>query len=63
VRIDDQSGGRRRLAGTEGEGEGERVLVGVEGDPQGLARQRATFEAAGAAVFLSNARAARAVRG
>ena len=39
------------------------VLVGVEGDPQGLARQRAAFEAAGAAVFLSNARAARAVRG
>jgi FdrA protein len=39
------------------------VLVGVEGDPQGLARQRAAFEAAGAAVFLSNARAARGVRG
>ncbi len=39
------------------------VLVGVEGDPQGLGRQRAAFEAAGAAVFLSNAGAARAVRG
>jgi FdrA protein len=39
------------------------VLVGVEGDPQGLDRQRAAFEAAGAAVFLSNANAARAVLG
>jgi FdrA protein len=39
------------------------VLVGVEGDPQGLRRQRAAFEAAGAVVFLSNAGAARAVRG
>jgi len=39
------------------------VLVGTEGDPQGLARQRTAFEAAGAAVFMSNARAARAVRG
>lgn len=38
------------------------VLVGVEEDPQVLSRQRAAFEAAGAAVFLSNARAARAVR-
>ena len=39
------------------------VLVGVEGDPQGLGRQRAGFEAAGAAVFLANANAARAVLG
>lgn len=37
------------------------VLVGVDGDPQGLQRQRAAFEAAGAAVFLSNARAARSL--
>lgn len=37
------------------------VLVGVEADPQGLQRQRAAFEAAGASVFLSNARAARSV--
>ena len=36
------------------------VLVGTEGDPQDLARQRAAFEAAGAAVFGSNAQAARA---
>jgi FdrA protein len=37
------------------------VLVGTDGDPQGLARQRAAFQAAGAAVFISNARAARAL--
>ena len=37
------------------------VLVGVEADPQGLSRQRAAFEAAGAAVFLSNSHAARAL--
>jgi len=37
------------------------VLVGVEADPQGLHRQRAAFEAAGAAVFLSNSRAARSL--
>ena len=35
------------------------VLVGVEGDPQGLERQRRAFSEAGASVFLSNARAAR----
>ena len=38
------------------------VLIGVEADPQGLARQRAAFEAAGASVFLSNSRAARSLR-
>lgn len=37
------------------------VLVGTEGDPQVLSRQRAAFEAAGAAVFLSNSRAARSL--
>ena len=37
------------------------VLVGTEQDPQGLSRQREAFEAAGAAVFTSNSRAARAV--
>jgi FdrA protein len=39
------------------------VLVGVEADPQGLSRQRATFEAAGARVHLSNSRAARSLLG
>ena len=39
------------------------VLVGTDGDPQGLERQHAAFEAAGAAVYTSNARAARAVKG
>jgi FdrA protein len=38
------------------------VLVGTEADPQGLGRQRAALEAAGAAVYLSNSRAARALR-
>ena len=37
------------------------VLIGCEGDPQGFGRQRDAFESAGAAVFLSNSRAARAV--
>ncbi len=37
------------------------VLVGTEGDPQGLARQRAAFEATGASVWLSNSRAALAL--
>ncbi|HEX6350224.1 MAG TPA: FdrA family protein [Candidatus Dormibacteraeota bacterium] len=37
------------------------VLVGTDADPQGLSRQRTAFEAAGAAVFTSNSRAARAV--
>jgi FdrA protein len=37
------------------------VLVGTGGDPQGLERQRQAFEAAGAAVYLSNSRAARAL--
>jgi len=37
------------------------VLVGTDGDPQGLARQRAAFEAAGATAFLSNSRAARSL--
>lgn len=37
------------------------VLIGTEGDPQGLARQRQAFEAVGASVFLSNARAARSL--
>jgi len=39
------------------------VLVGTDDDPQGLGRQRSAFEAAGAAVFTSNSRAARAVKG
>jgi FdrA protein len=37
------------------------VLVGTEADPQGFSRQRAAFEAAGAVVYISNSRAARAV--
>jgi FdrA protein len=37
------------------------ALIGTEGDPQGLARQRAVLEAAGARVHLSNARAARSL--
>jgi FdrA protein len=37
------------------------VLVGVEGDPQVLSRQREAFEAAGALVYLSNSRAARSL--
>ena len=37
------------------------VLIGTEADPQGLARQRAAFEAAGARVHLSNSRAARSL--
>lgn len=37
------------------------VLVGTEADPQRLSRQRAAFEAAGAAVHLSNSRAARSL--
>jgi FdrA protein len=37
------------------------ALIGTEADPQGLARQRAAFEAAGARVHLSNARAARSL--
>jgi FdrA protein len=37
------------------------VLVGTDGDPQGLGRQRAAFEAVGARVFLSNSRAARSL--
>ena len=35
------------------------VLIGTTGDPQQLERQKAGFEAAGAAVYLSNSRAAR----
>jgi len=35
------------------------ALIGTEADPQGLSRQRAAFEAAGARVYLSNSRAAR----
>lgn len=35
------------------------ALVGTEGDPQGLHRQAESLQAAGAAVFLSNAGAAR----
>jgi FdrA protein len=35
------------------------VLIGTETDPQGLSRQQAAFEAAGARVYLSNSRAAR----
>jgi FdrA protein len=38
------------------------VLVGTEDDPQGLERQRRVFEAAGARVYYSNSRAARAVK-
>ncbi len=37
------------------------VLIGTAGDPQGLDRQRTAFEAAGARVYLSNSRAARAL--
>jgi FdrA protein len=37
------------------------ALIGTDGDPQGLARQRAAFEAAGAHVFVSNSRAARSL--
>lgn len=37
------------------------VLIGCEGDPQGFARQREAFIEAGAGVFISNSRAARAV--
>ena len=37
------------------------ALIGTEADPQGLSRQRAAFEAAGARVHLSNARAARSL--
>jgi FdrA protein len=36
------------------------VLVGAEGDPQGLARQRSLLEGAGVSVFISNSEAARA---
>jgi FdrA protein len=39
------------------------VLIGTERDPQGLGRQRQAFESAGARVFLSNSRAARALVG
>lgn len=37
------------------------ALIGTEADPQRLSRQRAAFEAAGARVYLSNSRAARAL--
>ena len=37
------------------------ALIGTEADPQRLSRQRAAFEAAGAAVHLSNSRAARSL--
>ncbi|MDQ6774283.1 MAG: FdrA family protein [Candidatus Dormibacteraeota bacterium] len=37
------------------------ALIGVEADPQGLSRQRAVLEAAGAQVHLSNAQAARSL--
>jgi len=37
------------------------VLVGTDQDPQGLARQREAFQGAGATVYLSNSRAARAL--
>jgi FdrA protein len=37
------------------------ALIGTAGDPQGLDRQRAAFEAAGARVYLSNSRAARSL--
>ena len=39
------------------------ALIGTDADPQGLSRQRAAFEAAGARVFLSNSQAARSVLG
>jgi FdrA protein len=39
------------------------VLVGTKDDPQGLERQRRAFESAGAAVYLSNSRAAKALAG
>ena len=35
------------------------ALIGTEADPQGLSRQRAAFETAGARVYLSNSQAAR----
>ncbi|MGN9782724.1 FdrA family protein [Nonomuraea sp. ZG12] len=38
------------------------ALIGTEADPQGLRRQRAAFGQAGAAVFASNAQAARHAR-
>ncbi|MCA2220272.1 FdrA family protein [Nonomuraea aurantiaca] len=38
------------------------ALIGTEGDPQGLHRQAAAFREAGAAVFTSNAQAARHAR-
>jgi FdrA protein len=38
------------------------VLVGTREDPQGWERQREAFEAAGATVYLSNSRAANALR-
>jgi FdrA protein len=38
------------------------VLIGTENDPQGLDRQRRAFEAAGAKVYFSNSRAARALK-
>jgi FdrA protein len=37
------------------------ALIGAPADPQGLAGQRAAFEAAGARVYLSNSRAARSL--
>jgi FdrA protein len=37
------------------------ALIGTGADPQGLSRQRAAFEAAGARVHLSNSRAARSL--
>lgn len=39
------------------------VLIGTRQDPQGFDRQLAAFQAAGAVVFISNSRAARAVLG
>ena len=39
------------------------ALIGTEADPQGLSRQRAAFESAGARVYLSNSRAARTLLG
>jgi FdrA protein len=38
------------------------ALIGTEGDPQDLHRQAAAFREAGAAVFTSNAQAARHAR-
>ncbi|NUT44098.1 MAG: FdrA family protein, partial [Thermoactinospora sp.] len=38
------------------------ALIGTTGDPQGLDRQAAAFQKAGATVFLSNAQAARHAR-